>query len=597
MSDIAQIMATAAAHRREGRLDQARALYEQVLELHADHPDALHNLGLMAYEAQQWDAAQAYLKRAIVTHPRVPEFYNTFGAILAGAGLMDQALLAYTQATTLHPTYTEAYNNMALVLSTQGHHFKAVEHLKQALKHSPDSAVTYYNLANTLRHLDSDDEAIDHYQKALRLDPNLVQAHVNLASLLQQKSRFAEAIACYKQALKVLPDHPTILHDLGNALKACGDYDEAILTFKQALSLNTQYAEALNSLGVTYKEAGQCDRAIDCYDQAIAIQPDYADAHWNRTLAQLLKGDLARGWSHYQAHYEALKTRTTVPGDEHPLWHGEPLNGRRILVRFEQGLGDNLQFIRYLPQVKQRGGTVIYQAKPALHALLEGFEGIDELIEATSEQDIPVEYDLQISLMDLARVFNTSLDNIPAHVPYLRPDPERVAAWQETFGHSGAKVGLAWAGSPFHRNDRNRSCRMNTLAPLLQTEGTHFYGLQTGPAGQEAQPHPSERFNNLGHRLGDLSDTAAAIAHLDLVISVDTAVLHLAGALGKSAWGLLPYAPDWRWMLDRTDTPWYPTLRLFRQNSPGAWAAMVDQVATALRTHVTRLHDRENHSQ
>jgi tetratricopeptide (TPR) repeat protein len=482
-------------------------------------------------------------------------------------------------------------------LSLQSHHIKAVQHLKQALKHSPDSAVTYYNLGNTLCHLASDNEAIDHYQQALRLDPNLVQAHINLASLLQQKSRHAEAIACYKQALRTMPDQPSIWHDMGNALRACGDYSEAIAAIQQALALDGQYAQAYNSLGVTYKESGQCNTAIACYDKAIAIRPDYADAHWNRTLTLLLKGDLLQGWSQYQVHYESLKIRTTEPRDDHPLWQGEPLNGRRILVRFEQGLGDNLQFIRYLPQVRQLGGTVIYQAKPALLPLLNGFEGIDELIEARPDHQISVPYDFQISLMDLPRVFKTTLATVPANVPYLTADPEKVTAWQDTFIHAGMKVGLVWAGSPFHRNDVNRSCPLAALAPLAQTQGVHFYGLQTGPAGQEARTDPNPHFHNIGHGFHDLSDTAAAIAHLDLVISVDTAVLHLAGALGKSVWGLLPHAPDWRWMLHRTDSPWYPTLRLFRQPRPGDWTAVFDQVAKALQTYIRVFQNQEKPSQ
>ena len=194
-------------------------------------------------------------------------------------------------------------------------------------------------------------------------------------------------------------------------------------------------------------------------------------------------------------------------------------------------------------------------------------------------------------------MFNTTLDNIPADVPYLKPDPNRVAAWEDTFVHSDMKVGLVWAGSPFHRNDRNRSCRINAMAPLTHTKGVHFYGLQTGVAAQEAQTDPDIHFRNLGHRLHDLSDTAAAITQLDLVISVDTAVLHLAGALGKPAWGVLPYAPDWRWMLDRDDTPWYPTLRLFRQTKPGDWTTVFDQVAGALRTDVTLFQNKETSSQ
>ncbi len=594
MSDITQILTTAAAHRLEGRLDQARALYEHVLELQPNHADALHSLGLLAYEARQSDAAQTYLKRAIITHPRVPKLYNTYGVILADAGLIDQALLAYTQATTLNPAYTDAYNNMALALSAQGKHLKAVKHLKRAIKHSPNSAVTYYNLANTLRHLGSEHEAIDHYQQALRLDPKLVQAHVNLANLLQQKSRFAEAIASYKQALDMRPDHPNILHDLGNALTACGDYDEAISIFKQALSVKPRYAQALNSLGVAYKESGQCDRAVDCYNRAITLQPDYTDAHWNRTLACLLKGDLTQGWSHYQAQYEALKVRTIDVRDDHPLWHGQPLKNQRILVRFEQGLGDNLQFIRYLPLIKQRGGRVIYQAKPPLLPLLKGFDGIEELVEATPDHRVSMDYDFQISLMDLPRVFNTSLNNMPSSTPYLKADPKRVAAWQETFVHSGVRIGLVWAGSRFHRNDRNRSCPLQALAPLSHIEGVHFYGLQTGPAANEAQSNPDIHVHNLGHRLGDLSDTAAAIAHLDLVISVDTAVLHLAGALGQSAWGLLAHAPDWRWMLGRSDSPWYPTLRLYRQTKPGDWHTLFHRVACALQTYVTTFQTKEN---
>lgn len=596
MSDIAQILEIAAKHRREGRLDQARSLYEQILERHTDHPDALHNLGIMAYEAQQWDVARSYLKRAIAAYPRMPEFYNTYGVILAASGLISQALLAYTQAITLRPAYSDAHNNMSLALSAQGHHLKAVEHLRQAIKHCPDSAVTYYNLANTLHQLDSDHEAIEHFQKALQLNPNLVEAHVNLANLLRQKSRSAEAIACYKQALEVQPDQPNILHDLGNALKACGDYDEAISTFKRALSQNPQYAEALNSLGVAYKESGQFDRAMTCYDRAIALRSDYADAHWNRTLALLLKGDLAAGWSQYQAHYEALKPATVAVKDDRPLWDGTPLEGQRILVRYEQGLGDNIQFIRYLPLVKQAGGTVIYQAKPGLHALLEDFDGIDELVEATADHRVPVAYDLQISLMDLPRVFQTTLDSIPAEVPYLRPNPKHVAAWEGTFAHPGTKVGVTWAGSPFHRNDSNRSCRIGEMTALLQAPGVHFYGLQTEPTGQDTQSCAQLSLDNLGYLLSDLADTAATMAHLDLVISVDTAVLHLAGALGKPAWGLLPYAPDWRWMLDRNDTPWYPTMRLFRQPKPNDWASVFDEVASALEQFTNHIQDKENPS-
>ncbi|UCE47415.1 MAG: tetratricopeptide repeat protein, partial [Phycisphaerales bacterium] len=336
------------------------------------------------------------------------------------------------------------------------------------------------------------------------------------------------------------------------------------------------------NLGNALKEQGRCDEAIECYDRAIQLRPGYAQAHWNRSHAFLLSGDLTQGWEGYKwRRAPELEIFTYPHRHERPRWDGSSFTGKRLLVHCEQGLGDSIQFMRYLPMVKARGGTVIFEAWKPLHGILHDYEGVDELLELSFTEKTDAKFDLHISLMDLPAVFETTLKTIPAEVPYVHPDPEKVKIWRNRLGDDGFKVGMVWAGSPRHGNDHNRSCSLDMFAQLANIDGVRSYSLQKGPAAAQTKGFQIESLSNDLH---DFSDTAAVMENLDLVISVDTAAAHLAGAMARPTWILLPFAPDWRWMLNRTNSPWYPTARLFRQQKWGDWDSVLGRVAKEVRS-------------
>jgi tetratricopeptide (TPR) repeat protein len=333
---------------------------------------------------------------------------------------------------------------------------------------------------------------------------------------------------------------------------------------------------------------GKHEEALDSCERAIELKPDYAQAHWNRSLVLLRKGRFEEGWKEYRWRRKTNLAAFAYPHElDKTLWDGKPFVGKRLLIHHEQGLGDNLQFVRYLPMVKRLGGTVIFETPKSVYRLLESFYGIDELVQASPEAPPDVQFDAYASLMDLPGIFGTTLETIPADVPYIHADPCKVAHWRRRITGDGFKVGLVWAGRPTGRNEvmslRYRSCSLEHLAPLADITGVVLYGLQKGPAAAQMEQLPRQILvDNLGEQFEDLADTAAAIANLDMVISIDTSVAHLAGAMGKPVWILLKTDADWRWLLDRADSPWYPTMRLFRQTRAGDWAEVLDRVAAEL---------------
>ena len=327
------------------------------------------------------------------------------------------------------------------------------------------------------------------------------------------------------------------------------------------------------------KDQGKLDEAVACYHRALELKPDYADAHLNLSLSSLLTGDFRRGWPEYQWRW---KTKRWQQRDRpQPLWDGQPLQGRTILLHAEQGLGDTIQFIRYAPLVKQAGATVLVECQQPLVRLLAGCRGVDALI--GRGDDLPP-YDVQAPLLSLPGIFRTSLQTIPVDVPYLFADPGLIAHWRGELGPiAGARIGIAWRGNPEHRNDRTRSLSLRCFESLAGLPGIRLLSLQKG-AGAEQLQEARDHFpvTDLGSRLEDFMDTAAVLANLDLVIACDTAVAHLAGALGAAVWVALPFVPDWRWLLDRSDSPWYPTMRLFRQRTPGDWAGVFQEIKAEL---------------
>lgn len=390
-----------------------------------------------------------------------------------------------------------------------------------------------------------------------------------------------------RQALSFDSNNANALHLLGVILCQAGDLSASLELLQRALGLRPNEAAFHNSLGIVLKRQGRFESAVDQFSLALALCPDLADAHHNLGMLMLLKGDLRTGWTEHEwrLHSEEGRRKNALAPFPHPRWDGRAFLGKTLLVQAEQGLGDTVQFARYLAKAKARGGRVIFLCQSELLRLFERLTSIDELVPKTDEALNRLIFDIQVPLLSFPAIFGTTLDTIPREVPYLKADPERIAMWRTLLPQTGYHVGIVWAGSATHGNDRNRSCPIEAFLPLAQVPGIVLHSLQKGPAAQHLKEVPPEfKVVDWCEKLHDFADTAALIECLDLVISVDTAVVHLAGALGKPVWVLLPFVPDWRWMLERADSPWYPTARLFRQPAIGDWEAIVAQVKGALAT-------------
>ena len=523
------------------------------------------------------------------TDPNHAEVYVNIGIALKGQGRFDEAIAHYKQAIYLKPQLIEAPYNLANLLKEQERYAEAIENYTQAVRLKPDFYQAYYNLGNALRSNEQFSEAIDNYRQAVRLKGDYAEAYNNLAMTLKDVGRISEAIESYREAIRVKPDYVEAHNNLGIAFKEQGKLAEAIESYRRAVSLRPDYAEAHNNMGIALHASGEHDRALECCEQAIELVPDYAEAHWNRSLVLLLKGRLTEGWEEYQWRRRTNLATSAYPHTfDKPRWDGKSFAGKRLLVHYEQGLGDNLQFVRYLPTVKQLGGTVVFETPRSMYGLLRAFDGIDELAEASSGRLPDVEFDSYTSLMDLPGIFGTTLETIPADVPYIHADSAKVEHWRGRLCGQRFRVGIVWGGRPTGANEvlslQHRSCGLRHFAALANVAGVALYGLQKGPPAAQVD-ELSERIivRNLGEELDDFTDTAAVVENLDLVISIDTSVAHLAGAMGKPVWVLLKSDADWRWLLDREDSPWYPTMRLFRQREWGDWNCVFERVTEELR--------------
>jgi hypothetical protein len=368
-------------------------------------------------------------------------------------------------------------------------------------------------------------------------------------------------------------------NDLAIAMTQTGQLDRAEACFGRAIAMQPDNPRFHNNLGRLLRDRGRTRDAIAFYREALSLDPEYANAHWNLALALLALGDYREGWQHFAWRDRAdlaaiLDTQRQVSS----AWQGEAFVDKRLLIRYEQGLGDMIQLVRYLPMVKARGGTVVLETPPALNRLLADVAGADERVIAAPDGTPTTHFDSYVFAFDLPRIFNTELSTIPLRCPYITVPETLSGSWHTRLCGKGFKVGMVWAGSPKHSNDKNRSCNLSYFTKLSQIPHITCFSLQKGPAVRALHQYRDHRITDLDPHIHDLADTAAVIENLDLVISVDTAVLHLAGALGKAAWGLLPRVPDWRWLLERNDSPWYPSLRLFRQETPGDWAGVMARV-------------------
>ena len=550
MATISQALAIAIQHHQAGRLQAAEQIYRQIVQAQPNHAHAWHLLGVIAHQVGKHELAVEYLQRAIGLNGTEADFHNHLGASYRALQRFPEAIACYHRALGLNPDNAQIHYNLGIALKCQG----------------------------------KLDEAVASYRRALELKPDFAQAHSNLGDVLNGLGRPDEAVASCRRALELVPDIAEAHSNLGNALKEQGNLDEAVASYRRALELKPDFAEIHQNLGIALQALAKLDEAAACYRRALELNPDFANAHLNQSLLSLLKGDFPRGW----AEYPWRRKTDQCPRREFSqrLWDGQPLEGKTILLYAEQGAGDTIQFVRYAALVRQRGGVVIVECPRPLVPLLAGCQGIDRLV--GKGEELPP-FDVQAPLESLPGIFHTTLEDLPAAIPYLIADPRRVERWRRELGpRASFKIGIAWQGNPENRNDRNRSIPLACFEPLARcSSAVRLLSLQKG-AGLEQLQGVAERFpiTELGSRLNDFMDTAALMMNLDLVITCDTAVAHLAGALGIPVWVALPLVPDWRWLLDRSDSPWYPTMRLFRQESRGDWQGVFRRIEVALGEHL-----------
>jgi tetratricopeptide (TPR) repeat protein len=573
--------------RDQGQLAEAQTCYRQALRLKPDYAKAHYNLGNVLKAQGQLAEAQACYQQALHLEPVFAEAHYNLGVVLHDQGQLAEAQACYQQALRLKPDLAAAHNNLGHVLHKQGRLTEAQASYQQALRYQPDSIEAHYNLGVVLQEQGQLAEAQASYERALRLKPDLAAAHNNLGHLLQEQEQLEEARACYQQAVRLQPDFVEAYSNLGSILPDLGQLEEARACLHQALRLKPDSVEAHNSLGNVLQEQGKFEEALASYQEALRLQPDYALAHWNRALAYLLAGDFEQGWREYEWRWQLKEL--APPRFPQPLWDGSPLHGQTILLYGERGFGDTIQFIRYAPLVQARGGYVVVACEPELVSLLARCPGIDRLLPHGNA--LPP-FDVYVSILtSLPGILGMTLATIPAQVPYVFVDAERIDAWrQELSSLSAFKIGIAWDGDPKLRQFFVKKCiPLAEFAPLGRLEGVRLFGLQKGPATKQLQS-VAELFpvTDLSSRLETFVETAAVIQNLDLVITADVAVAHLAGALGVPVWVALCFVPDWRWQLEREDSPWYPTMRLFRQKERGNWAEVFTRITAALQQRLAQ---------
>jgi tetratricopeptide (TPR) repeat protein len=556
--------------------DHAITLEPRVSEAHIKRGAVLAVLG------RDEEALESFRKALAIT-PKNPQVHYNLGNSFRKLGHNEEALKSYDRALALQPNHTEALCNRGITLRELKQFDKALASYDRALALRPDYAEAIFNRGNTLHELKRFDEALASFDDALSVRPNLVEAINNRANTLHELKRFEEALASLDRVLSVRPDDAEALNNRGNALGALKRVDDAIASYDRALALRPDYAEAHYNRGNALSAIGRHNEALASICRATAIKPTYADAQLNEALLRLRLGDLFSGWEKYEWRWKRDDGSMEPRNFAQPLWLGQqPVAGKTILLHAEQGFGDTIQFVRYAKMLVQQNARVIIEVQQPLKSLISQL-GSDIRI-VTSGEEIP-SFDLHCPLLSLPLAFRTDLSTIPADIPYLAVPGDYIEKWNDRLSpRRWPRVGIVWSGNSRNFNDWNRSIALGHMMPIFETPNIEFVSLQKELRDSDAQILAADpRITDLGSHFDDFSDTAAVIAQLDLVIAVDTSVAHLAGALGKPVWVLLPFCPDWRWLLGRDDSPWYPTARLFRQNDTRTWDSVILRVQEALR--------------
>jgi len=601
---------------KAGRLLDAQLCCEKALAADPNHADTLHLMGLLSLDSGQYGHALEWISRAIRQEPKAV-YLTSLGSTLVNLGRSDEALKAFDKAVQLKPLDADLWRNLGAVLIEVKRPADAILSFQHALRLNSrhwdaanmaalllyqserfEDALSYYNLCDeiepnhfqtlymralTLQKLGRLDGALADNKRALALDPTNADTYGNIGHVLMSSGRNEEALSWFDQSLELQPNSAATLMNKALALAAIGRYAEAVSWHDRSLELQPNSALTLTNKAIALAELRRFDEAFAAYHQAMAIDPSHAVADWNLALLQLLTGNFEAGWAGREARWKIPALSSRYPKLSQPMWLGkESIEGKTILINVDEGLGDTIQFARYVPMVAELGARVILAVQEPLRPLLSELPGVSQCLAFTASE-LPA-FDTYCSISSLPLAFGTRLETIPSAIPYLpAPSLSRLQAWEHRLGpHEKLRVGLVWSGNPRHDNDHNRSIPLRLLTRILDVDAT-FISLQKDPRPDDkATLFERTEIIDLTTHLTDFAETAALVSCLDLVISVDTSVVHLAGALGRPTWILLPYRPDWRWLLGRDDSPWYPTVRLFRQSETREYGSVLDRVRTEL---------------
>jgi tetratricopeptide (TPR) repeat protein len=632
MTALSARFAAALQYHQAGDVRQAEETCRHILKTEPTYAPALHLLGVLAQQAGRNEEALPLLRQAVVLCPGDADYHYNLGVVQQVLGRSAEAIASYREALRLHPdhvaalnnlgqlalnrdqlaeaetclrhalrvepNYGAAYHNLALVCKRRGKIEEAVAYFRQAVRLCPENALIHYQLGLALEECGQVDEALAAFREAVRLQPGNALFHCQLGNLLTLQHYPAEALPHYEQALRSEPDAPAHHSNLGNVLTQLGRPQEAEAHCRKAIQLQADFVNAYHNLANALAAQGRLDEALQSVEHVLRLNPNHAGARHCRALWRLQQGHFAEGWPEYEWRWK-LPDMVGRPCRE-PLWDGSPLNGRTILLWAEQGLGDTLQAIRFAPLVKQRGGTVVVECQAPLVPLLSRCAGIDRLVPRGSPAPA---VDVQAPLMSLPWLLGVTLETLPAEVPYLFADPALVERWRrELEGPPSFKIGIAWQGNPLYSGDSMRSIPLKHFAALARLPGIRLFSLQKGIGSEQRQAMLGQFYVvDLGCRLdettGAFMDTAAVLQNLDLVVTSDTSVAHLAGGMGVPVWVALTIGCDWRFFQHRHDNPWYPTMRLFRQTRFGDWDEVFARMAEELARRVASVRERiTNHS-
>ncbi|MBV9461719.1 MAG: glycosyltransferase family protein [Bradyrhizobium sp.] len=584
---------------QSGRFLEAQLCCQKALEASPEHPELQHLMALVCLNGGQPEHAVEWASRAIRTVPKPsyvkPSYLTTLGAALLRLARAEDAAGVFDQAVQLKPDDAELWRHRGNALLKAGRSSQALASFRRAVELNTVDADSAYKAGVLLKEQGRLEEALVYLDRGADAQPDHAPIFATRGFVRAGLKRHEQAIGDYERAIRLDPTHAQACSNLGNAHRALGHPKEALAWYDRSLALKPDIGSATNR-ALVLAELGRYREADEAYRYAMGIDPQNPSLVWNRALFQLLLGDFEAGWRGREARWNTPEFANAYPNIATPMWTGEePVAGKTVAVFQTEGVGDVIHFVRYVPMLAARGARIVLVVDQELCPLLSGLSGVSHCLPRTNATVVPP-FDSHIAIDSLPLAFGTRLDTIPPGKDYLPPlDAQLVQAWEKRLGpHDKLRIGLVWSGNPNHANDRNRSMSLRLLSALLDVNAL-FVSLQKHPRPADAETL-RERTEIVDHTalLTDFAETAALVSCLDLVITVDTSVAHLAGALGRPTWVLLPYVPDWRWLLGREDTPWYPAIRLFRQSAPGEYESVIEIVRRDLSAMAGKWQQQDN---